>query len=485
MGITYSDPDIDSDADTVSWAAVVRASGFDTFAATPTSANLAALITDETGSGLLVFATSPTLTTPVLGVATATSINKVALTAPASSATLTIADGKTLTASNTITLTATDGSTLAIGTGGTLGTAAYKNTGTSGDAVPLLNAANTWASGQVFVAPVLGTPASGNLANCTAFPLAQLTGAGTGVLTFLATPSSANLASAVTDETGSGLLVFATSPTLTTPVLGVATATSINGLTLTTSTGVITITNGKTLSVSNTLTFAGTDSSTLNIGAGGTLGTAAYVATGTSGATIPLLNAANTWSAKQTLSVAGQAVASNNSASGAYHYEYQHAGSVVGYTGVGGGAFHVYDGSAVSKGNIGLTNGDFNITSIVVGAPTGGNKGTGTINATAVYDDNVQLTDLVLDLAASGSFDAVKYYYHPLVKEIAAWWFDPDQYAEFWKAGRHLPGMLQFTPETKPSTGESITRLTAAVETLAVLLDKAFARIKALEAGAI
>jgi len=44
-----------------------------------------------------------------------------------------------------------------------------------------------------------------------------LTGLGAGVATFLGTPSSANLASAVTDETGSGSLVFATSPTLTTP----------------------------------------------------------------------------------------------------------------------------------------------------------------------------------------------------------------------------------------------------------------------------
>jgi hypothetical protein len=43
---------------------------------------------------------------------------------------------------------------------------------------------------------------------------------GTGVATFLATPSSANLASAVTDETGSGALVFATSPVLVTPELG-------------------------------------------------------------------------------------------------------------------------------------------------------------------------------------------------------------------------------------------------------------------------
>lgn len=55
----------------------------------------------------------------------ATSVNKVAITTPATGSTLTVAEGKTLTASNTVTLTATDGSTLAIGTGGTLGTAAY------------------------------------------------------------------------------------------------------------------------------------------------------------------------------------------------------------------------------------------------------------------------------------------------------------------------------------------------------------------------
>lgn len=62
-----------------------------------------------TGSGTVVaLATSPTLVTPVLGVATATSINKVAITAPASSATLTIANGKTLTVSNSITLAGTD-----------------------------------------------------------------------------------------------------------------------------------------------------------------------------------------------------------------------------------------------------------------------------------------------------------------------------------------------------------------------------------------
>jgi hypothetical protein len=46
-----------------------------------------------------------------------------------------------------------------------------------------------------------------------------ITSLGAGVATFLGTPSSANLATAVTDETGSGALVFGTSPTLGTPTL--------------------------------------------------------------------------------------------------------------------------------------------------------------------------------------------------------------------------------------------------------------------------
>ena len=51
-----------------------------------------------------------------------------------------------------------------------------------------------------------------------------ITSLGTGVATFLGTPSSANLAAAVTDETGSGSLVFATSPTFVTPLLGTPTS---------------------------------------------------------------------------------------------------------------------------------------------------------------------------------------------------------------------------------------------------------------------
>lgn len=56
-----------------------------------------------TGTGSYVKATSPTLVTPILGVATATSVNKVTLTAPATSATLTIPDGTTATLQGTDT----------------------------------------------------------------------------------------------------------------------------------------------------------------------------------------------------------------------------------------------------------------------------------------------------------------------------------------------------------------------------------------------
>jgi hypothetical protein len=59
-----------------------------------------------------------------------------------------------------------------------------------------------------------------------------ITSFGTGVATFLGTPSSANLAAAVTDETGSGLLVFATSPTLVTPVLGTPSSGTLSGCTV-------------------------------------------------------------------------------------------------------------------------------------------------------------------------------------------------------------------------------------------------------------
>jgi len=65
----------------------------------------------------------------------------------------------------------------------------------------------------------LGTPSSGTLSSCSGLPISTgVSGLGSNVATFLATPSSANLAAAVTDETGSGLLVFATSPVFSTDI---------------------------------------------------------------------------------------------------------------------------------------------------------------------------------------------------------------------------------------------------------------------------
>lgn len=142
------------------------------FSAT-TSSELAGVITDETGTGVLVFNNNPTLVTPTLGVAVATSINKVAITAPATAATLTIADGKTLTVNNTLTFTGTDTSSVAFGSGGTV---AYTSNKLSA---------------------------------------------------FTAT-SSSELAGVISDETGTGALVFANSPTLVTPTLGAASATSVS-----------------------------------------------------------------------------------------------------------------------------------------------------------------------------------------------------------------------------------------------------------------
>ena len=77
------------------------------------------------------------------------------------------------------------------------------------------------STSPTLVTPALGTPSSVTLTNATGLPISTgVSGLGTGIATFLATPSSDNLRSAVTDETGSGALVFATSPTLVTPNLG-------------------------------------------------------------------------------------------------------------------------------------------------------------------------------------------------------------------------------------------------------------------------
>ena len=87
---------------------------------------------------------------------------------------------------------------------------------------------NKTLTSPTLTTPDLGTPSAGTLTNATGLPVATgISGLGAGVATFLATPSSANLASALTDEAGSGTVAFTNSPTFTTPTLGAAAATSI------------------------------------------------------------------------------------------------------------------------------------------------------------------------------------------------------------------------------------------------------------------
>lgn len=139
------------------------------------------------------------------------------------------------------------------------------------DVVPIVQAATNTTkqlsvtnlfTSPAFITPALGTPSSGVLTSCTGLPVSTgITGFGTGIATFLATPTSANLRTALTDETGTGPAVFATSPTIATPTLTspILTSPTLTSPTLTsvlaTSAAAPTIASAATVAPTKAITF--------------------------------------------------------------------------------------------------------------------------------------------------------------------------------------------------------------------------------------
>lgn len=353
------------------------AGGLGQFAAT-TSAALKGVINDETGGGALVFATSPTLVTPLLGTPTSgvltnctglpvagggTGVATLTAYSPVfagTTATGALQSGSVGTTGQVLTSNGAGAlatfQTLAVTAAGGLGQFAAAST-TSAQLANVISdetgsGALVFATSPTLVTPALGTPTSGSLVNCTGLPVA---GGGTGLATsgligaiitsgggttpfvYTTSPNAAGnvltsngvgaqpsfqspavtvagglgqfsaasttssaLAGVMSDETGSGALVFATSPTLVTPVLGTPSSGSLvncTGYPVGGSTTQILFNDSSTFGgdadftwdkTNNVLTLGSTTTAPsikTTVGSGATAGAALTISTGVGGAT--------------------------------------------------------------------------------------------------------------------------------------------------------------------------------------------------------
>ena len=215
-----------------------KADKLSAFAAT-SSSELAGVISDETGTGALVFANTPTLVTPNIGAATGTSLvlsgdlTVNGTTTTINSTEITV-DDKNLTLGSVASPTdaGADGGgiTLKGATDKTLNWVDATDAWTSSEHFNLASGKNYYLNGTLLknaTETLTNKTISGADNTLTVRIANDVSGLGTGVATFLATPSSANLAAALTDESGSSTVAFTNSPTFVTPTLGAALATSV------------------------------------------------------------------------------------------------------------------------------------------------------------------------------------------------------------------------------------------------------------------